>query len=169
MKKKVIITVCIIVLIVILVALSISTEVVNNVENIPEIQPEEEISEEENRQTTIVLYFEDSTSGILAKEQRKVDSKELIDDPYKYVLELLLKGPEIEDLLNPIPEETKINEIKFEKGIVYVDLSKEFLNASGTNAIYSIVNTLSEFTEVDGVKITIDGEEKEGLKNILTK
>ena len=169
MKKKVIITVCIIVLIVILIALSISTEVVNNVENIPEIQPEEEISEEENRQTTIVLYFEDSTSGILAKEQRKVDSKELIDDPYKYVLELLLKGPEIEDLLNPIPEETKINEIKFEKGIVYVDLSKEFLNASGTNAIYSIVNTLSEFTEVDGVKITIDGEEKEGLKNIFTK
>ena len=169
MKKKVIITVCIIVLIVILVALSISTEVVNNVENIPEIQPEEEISEEENRQTTIVLYFEDSTSGILAKEQRKVDSKELIDDPYKYVLELLLKGPEIEDLLNPIPEETKINEIKFEKGIVYVDLSKEFLNASGTNAIYSIVNTLSEFTEVDGVKITIDGEEREGLKNVFTK
>lgn len=169
MKKKVIITVCIIVLIVILIALSISTEVVNNVENVPEIQPEEEISEEENRQTTIVLYFEDSTSGILAKEQRKVDSKELIDDPYKYVLELLLKGPEIEDLLNPIPEETKINEIKFEKGIVYVDLSKEFLNASGTNAIYSIVNTLSEFTEVDGVKITIDGEEKEGLKNIFTK
>ena len=169
MKKKVIITILIIIAILILIALSISTEIENNVDNIVEIEPEPEISEEEVRQTTVILYFEDSTSGILAKEERKIDSKELIDEPYKFVLNLLLEGPKIDDLHNPIPEGTKINDVKLEKGILYVDLSKEFLNASGTNAIYSIVNTLSEFTEVNGVKFTIDGENKDGLKEVFLK
>lgn len=166
-KKKIIFILFFVIAIIILFVCSISTEVENNVQNIEEIQPEPEISEEEMRQTTLVLYFEDAISGILAKEERKVDSKNLIDDPYKYVLELLIKGPEIEDLTNPIPEGTKLNDIKFEKGIVYIDLSEEFLNANGTNAIYSIVNTLSEFTEVTGVKFTIDGKAEDKLKDIF--
>ena len=169
MKKKVIITILIVIAILVLVALSVSTEIENNVDNIAEIEPEPEISEEEVRQTTVILYFEDAISGILAKEERKVDSKELIDEPYKFVLNLLLEGPKIDDLHNPIPEGTKLNDATLEKGILTVDLSKEFLNANGTNAIYSIVNTLSEFTEVNGVKFTIDGEIKDGLKEVFLK
>ena len=168
-KKKIIFILFFIIAIIILITCSISTEIENNVENIEEIQPEPEISEEEIRQTTVNLYFEDKTSGVLAKEERKIDSKNLIDNPYKYVLELLLDGPENEDLNNPIPEGTKLNDIKFEKGIIYIDLSKEFLNANGTNAIYSVVNTLSEFTEVNGVKFTIDGEVKDRLKDVFLK
>ncbi len=169
MKKKIIITILIIIIAVILIACCVSTEVENNVENITEIQPEPEISEEETRQTTINLYFEDKISGIIAKEQRKVDSKELIDAPYEYVLKLLIEGPKIDDLNNPIPEGTKINSVNLEKGVLYVDLSPEFLNASGTNAIYSIVNTMTEFTEINGVKFTINGETKDGLKEIFSK
>ena len=165
-KKKIIFILFFIIAIIILIACSISTEVENNVENIEEIQPEPEISEEEMRQTTVILYYEDAISGVLAKEERKIDSKNLIDEPYKYVLELLINGPQIEDLNNPIPEGTKLNDIKFEKGIVYIDLSKEFLNANGTNAIYSIVNTLSEFTEVTGIKFTIEGKAEEKLKDV---
>ena len=52
---------------------------------------------------------------------------------------------------------------------MYIDLSKEFLNSSGTNAIYSIVNSLSELTEVSGIKFTIDGEVKDGLKETFVK
>ena len=167
MKKKIILTVIFIIVVIILIICSISTEVENNVENIEEIQPEPEISEEEMRQTTVNLYFEDAISGVLAKEERKIDSKNLIDEPYKYVVELLINGPQIEDLNNPIPEGTKLNDIKFEKGVVYIDLSKEFLNANGTNAIYSIVNTLSEFTEVTGIKFTIDGKTEEKLKDVF--
>ena len=166
-KKKIAFILFFIIAIIILIACSISTEVDNNVENIEEIQPEPEISEEEMRQTVVNLYFEDAISGVLAKEERKVDSKNLIDNPYKYVLELLLNGPKIEDLNNPIPEGTKLNDLKFEKGIVYIDFSKEFLNANGTNAIYSVVNTLSEFTEVTGIKFTINGKSEEKLKDIF--
>ena len=169
MKKKIIIIIFIIIAILVLIALSISTEIENNVDNIAEIEPEPEISEEEIRQTTVILYFEDATSGILAKEERKVDSKNLIDEPYIFVLNLLLEGPKVDDLHNPIPEGTKLNDAKLEKGILTVDLSKEFLDVNGTNAIYAIVNTLSEFTEVNGVKFTIDGEIKDGLKEVFLK
>ena len=169
MKKKIIFIILFLIIIGILIFCSISTEYEENVDNISEIQPEQEISEEETRQTIINLYFEDSISGILVKEERKIDSKELIDDPYKFVINLLIEGPKVEDLHNPIPDGTKLNCINFEKGILNIDLSEEFLNFSGTNAIYSIVNTLSEFTEVNGVKFTINGEIKDSLKNVYIK
>ena len=166
MKKKIIITVIFIIVIIILIICSISTEVENNVENIAETEPEEEITEDVLRQTDITLYFVDNTSGILVKENRKIDSKELIDSPYRYVL---IKGPESEGLSNPIPEGTKINSVQFEKGTLKIDLSEEFLNSSGTNSIYSLVNTLTEFTEVNGVKITVNGKVRDGLKDVFVR
>ena len=169
MKKKITIIIILIIIVSILIIGTISTEVDKNVENIAEIQPEEEISDEEMRKTNVDLYFEDSTSKILIKEKRKIDSKELIDNPYKKVLDMLIKGPESENMTNPIPDGTKLNNAKYEKGILYVDLSSEFLNSNGTNSIYSIVNTMTEFTEINGVKFTIDGEVKDGLKETFVK
>ncbi len=169
MKKKITVFIAFLLLIIILIICSVSTEVENNVDNQAEIQPEEEITEEVLRQTKVNLYFVDNTSGILAKEERIIDSKELIDLPYKYILDLLLAGPEKEGLVTAIPENTKLNSVTFEKGIVTVDLSEEFLNSDGTNSIYSIVDTLTEFTEVNGVKFTINGEVKENLKEVYVK
>ena len=169
MKKKIIFTIIFIIIIVILIICSVSTEIENNVENIPEIEPEEEISEEEMRQTKVELYFVDKTSGILSKEDRKIDSKDLLDNPYKYIIQLLINGPESEGLENPIPEGTKINNVTFSKGVLTVDLSSEFLNSSGTDSIYSIVDSLTQFTEINEIKFLIDGEVKEGLKNSFIK
>ena len=169
MKKKITIIIIFIIIVSILIIGTISTEIDKNVENISEIQPEEEISDEEMRQTNLDLYFEDSTSRILVKEERKIDSKNLIDNPYKEVLNMLIQGPKSEKMTNPIPEGTKINNTKYEKGILYIDLSSEFLNSNGTNSIYSIVNTMTEFNEINGVKFTIDGEVKDGLKETFVK
>ncbi len=169
MKKKIIIPIIFIIVIIILIICSVSTEVENNVENIVEIEPEEEITDDVVRQTKVNLYFLDNTSGILTKEERTIDSKELIDNPYKVVLDLLLAGPNTEGLISAIPEGTKVNSINYEKGIIEIDLSEEFLNSSGTNAIYSIVNTLTEFTEVIGVKFKINGEIREEMKDTFVK
>ena len=169
MKKKIIIPILFIIVIIILIICSVSTEVENNVENIVEIEPEEEITDDVVRQTKVNLYFLDNTSGILTKEERIIDSKELIDNPYKVVLDLLLAGPNTEGLISAIPEGTKVNSINYEKGIIEIDLSEEFLNSSGTNAIYSIVNTITEFTEVNGVKFKINGEVREELKDTFVK
>jgi len=163
MNKKIIFIIILIVSIIIAIICNISTERENNVENIPEIQPEEEISEEQMRQTKIKLFFVDNTSGILAQEERNIDSKELIDNPYKYIINLLIEGTKDENLKNTIPEGTKLNSAKLDKGTLCIDLSSEFLNGGGTDSIYSIVNTVTEFTEINSVKFTIDGEIKEGL------
>lgn len=169
--KKIITTIIIVIIFItiILVGLfNISTEIEQNVDNNNEILPEEEILEEQNLETEIKLYFTDSTSNILSYETRKINSKELIKNPYGYILELLFKGPSENKYKNEIPSNTKINNVNFKKGILYVDLSEEFLNSNGTNSIYAIVNTVCQFNEVEKVKFTIDGKDINNLKEYYT-
>lgn len=163
-KRVIIITVLITICISIFLYFNISTEIEQNVENLKEIQPQEEISEEQNNTTEVKLFFNDAISGILTYEKRNINAKELIENPYMYVLQLLIKGPEKSNLKSSIPEGTKINSAELEKGIIHVDLSEEFLNSKGMDAIYSITNTLSQFNEVQSVKFTINGEIKDNLK-----
>ena len=168
MSKKIIFRTILIIIIVLALALliffNVSTEVVENVENETVIEPEQEISEEQMRKTSVILYFEDKESLELVKEERKVDAKNLLDNPYMYIVNLLINGTESQNLQNPIPEGTKVNKVELKGDCVNVDLSKEFLNSSGMNSIYAIVNSLTELKEVNSVKILIDGEETENLK-----
>ena len=173
MKKnfilRVVIVISIISIIAILIILNFSTEVVENVENETVIEPEEEISEEQMRQTSVILYFEDKESMQLVTEEKKADAKDLIDNPYLYIVNLLILGPEDKNLQSPIPEGTKVNKAEINKDCVTVDLSKEFLNSSGTNAIYAIVNSLTELKEVNSVKFLIDGEEQDNMKEAFVR
>ena len=173
MKKKVIfrtiLIVGVILILAILIFLNLSTEVVENVENETEIEPEQEISEEQMRQTSLTLYFEDKESLELVKEERKVDAKNLLDNPYMYIVNLLINGTEEENLQNPIPKGTKVNKVELKGDCAYVDLSGEFLNSSGMNPIYSIVNSLTELKEVNSVKILIDGKEQENMKEAFVR
>ena len=70
-----------------------------------------------------------------------------------------------------IPEGTRILKTELKGDMVYVDLSKEFIdNHTGgleaeTTTIYSIVNTLTELNEVNSVKILINGKENQSFKD----
>lgn len=135
--------------------------------------PEEEISQEQERQTMITLYFKDKEENKLIPEVRKIDSKKLLIDPYKYLLEELHKGPKNEKLKMIIPENTKINNIKLDKDVLIIDFSKEFIEKSNEEDkklnIEAILKTMSELNEINGIKIIIDGEEnneKNNLENI---
>ena len=175
MNKKIIVGIAstIVILLGVFIAMNVSTEVEQSVETQDgetlEIQPEEEISEEVNYETKVKLYFSDATSGIISSEERIIDARKLIDNPYMYVLNLLIEGPESEGLKSEIPEGTKVNSAIFNNGTLKIDLSEEFLNSSGTNPIYSIVNTMYEFNEINNIKFTINGEEKDGLKERFMK
>ncbi len=59
-------------------------------------------------------------------------------------MELLIQGPKEENLKKIIPDGVKINKVNINGDIVTLDCSEEILNMSGTNAIYSIVNSLTE-------------------------
>ncbi len=136
-----------------------------------EIIPEEEISEAQMRQTIVSLYFYNETTKSLASEGRLIDAKELVNDPYKKLMEMLIEGPQNSNLTKTIPDGTKINKAELKGDVLYLDLSKEFIenHVGGEEqesiTIYSIVNTMTRLTEVNSVKILIDGEENKAFKD----
>lgn len=136
-----------------------------------QIIPEEEISEDQMRQTIVSLYFYNNDTKSLVSEGRLIDVKELLENPYKRLMELLIEGPQNTNLSKTIPDGTKVNKAEIKGDILYLDLSKEFIenHAGGEEAesatIYSIVNAMTNLTEVNAVKILIDGEENKSFKD----
>ena len=115
----------------------------------------------------VTLYFAKCTETdfYLKPETRKIISDKNL---YKKVLEELVKGPQNKELYPTLPSSTKINSVVVEDELATVDLGKEIItdnseipHSSTTEilAIYSIVNTLTEFEDIKRVKITIDGME----------
>ena len=120
--------------------------------------PEEEITEEQSRQTMVKLYFKNRETGELDTETRLIDVKKLASNPYELLVNMLIEGPRNDKLEILIPEGTKINKVELQKNIVLIDFFESFINNHPGGAdmesktIYSIVNTLTELTEVEGVK-----------------
>ena len=169
MKKKVIFSIIILIILIGIGVWYFLTK--DNEEQINEIIPEEEISEEQMRQTIVSLYFYNTDTKSLVPEGRLIDVKELVEDPYRKLMELLIEGPQNASLSKTIPDETRINKIELKEDTLYIDLSAEFIdNHSGgeeqeSATIYSIVNTMTNLTEVNSVKILIDGEENKAFKD----
>lgn len=143
----------------------------NNEQQVNEIIPEEEISEEQMRQTIVSLYFYNESAKSLASEGRLIDAKELVEDPYRKLMELLIEGPQNTSLSKTIPDGTRVNKAELKGETLYLDLSKEFIeNHQGGEeqesiTIYSIVNTMTNLTEVNAVKILLDGKENQAFKD----
>ena len=130
-----------------------------------EITPEEEISDNQLRQTIATLYFLGKNSNQLEPEARKIDARQLLENPYQVLVNLLIEGPKNEELLKLIPEGTKLNNIEIENNIVKIDFSEEFIKEQNLGEeqekiiINSILKTLIELNEVEGIKILINGKE----------
>ncbi len=104
----------------------------------------------------------------LEEEKKLVSEKRTIiaGDPETAVrnaVEGLLDGPKKSYHFPVIPGGTKLIDVEVNKNIAEIDLSQEFLNESLDSRIldeyiiYSIVNTLTEIPEIDGVIFYIEG------------
>ena len=174
MKNKKIITIFIILLIIIAIVGYFVIKYVREKyqgEDIQEYTPEEEITNEQMRQTIVSLYFLDSQTNEIAPEARMIDIKEILEKPYEKLVTLLIEGPKNERLAKIIPEGTKLLGVSLEKNNLTINFSSEFLNydsnapTTKANLINSIVNTMTELTEVNSVKFLIDGKENEEFKD----
>lgn len=154
----------IILIIVILIAIT-GVFIILNVDIESEYVPEEEVKETEMRNTIITLYFLDKTNGSISKETRMIDSKELLKNPYKTLIQILINGPENSNCEKIIPENTQILDINFENGVVIVNFSKEFSENVEPSLLQAskdaIKQTLIELTEVTDVRILVEGIEIE--------
>lgn len=173
MKNKKIIMYGVIILIV-LILLFVGYIIFNNIrknnnEIIEEYIPEEEITEEQLRQTVITLYFLDPNSYEICPEARMIDAKELLNNPYELLINLLIEGPKNENLIKLIPENTKLNSAQIKNNILYIDFSEDFIKEQNLGKeqeeiiLKSIVNTVTELTEIDKAMILIDGKENCGF------
>lgn len=141
---------------------------------IVEYTPQEEIKDEQMRKTMVNLYFYNNEKGELEKEARIIDVAELIENPYSKLVELLIEGPKNENLNNLMPTDLKVNNAEIMNGCVTLNLSIEFLNYTEDQdlkhkMIYSIVNTLTELTEVDSVRFLINGKPNEEFNEEYTR
>lgn len=177
MKNKKIILIFSILLILVLIGGIFAIWFVKNKENskVEEITPEEEISEEQLRQTIVTLYFVSNETNEIMPEARLIDIKEIIATPYEKLINLLIEGPKNEKAKKVIPEGTTLLKTFLEKDVITLDFSKEFLNYNKEdekekeNIINTIVNTLTELTEINGVKIKIEGEDVEDFEGVYTR
>ena len=76
--------------------------------------PQEEISDENNQQTKIILYFKNENDE-LENEIRVINANILLKEPEKQLINYLIKGPQNNNLQKLIPDGTRLNEIKIEK------------------------------------------------------
>jgi len=133
--------------------------------DVDEDQPVEDEEVVEGSELTINVYYADAMAGCLVGEARVISS----ENKYVDALNELMKLPIDSSLFQLIPDTTKINSIVVKDGLAKVDLSKEFIEDKITSdtednlLIYSIVNTLTEFPEVNSVSFYIDGEKLNDL------
>lgn len=135
--------------------------------------PQEEISDVQSRQTKILLYFENIETKNLEAETQIIDANLLIENPYKKLIEFLIKGPQSTKLKKLIPDKTILNDVTVEKGCAIINFSTEFLNYENEEnklkIINSIVNTLTNLKEINSVSFLINGEKNENISEIYLK
>lgn len=144
-----------------------------------EYTPQEEITDEQYRQTIVSLYFPSKETKEIVPEARLVDIKEIINDPYDKLVKLLIEGPKSDKTEKVLPENTKVLKTYLENDCVTIDVSGEILTYKKDseeenkvikeNMIKSIVNTLTELTEVNHVKILVDGKENPEFSDTYTR
>ncbi len=117
-------------------------------------------------EANITLYFSDANAENLIPEIRRVKLRRG-DSLEKLVMQELIRGPESQDAGATVPTETKIRSIETKDSVCFVNLSSEFVtkNPSGISGermtVYSIVNSLTELSDVDKVQFLVEGEKKD--------
>jgi spore germination protein GerM len=135
------------------------TEVSSTSQETSVTSQETENNNSSNEEVTINVYYSDQTGEYLIGEAR------ILSGGSKYVdaISEMMKEPIDSSLVKLIPESTKINSVTVKDGMANVDLSKNFVDDKWPGetvdilVIYSIVNTLTEFPDVNSVEFYIDG------------
>lgn len=134
-----------------------------------EFVPEEEITNEQNRMTLVTLYFWDAQNNKMIPEARNVDVKEIMNDPFKKILDLLIEGSENSLIGKTIPEGTVVNSVYLDGDNLIIDFNDSFIagykigSEEHLEIIYSVVDTFLELKEVSSVSFLINGQSVDGM------
>ena len=132
-----------------------------------QMQDQEKSAAAEPKELRVNVYYPRSDGTGLVAVRRTVSTEK--DDKYTAAMKSLLTGTKEKGQTNVFPKKAKLRSVVVKDGIATVDFSKELqTNFSGGSTgeemlIGSIVNTLTDFPEVQKVSILIDGSAVETL------
>jgi len=109
------------------------------------------------------VYFADSNAIYLVPITIEVDPK---NPPLSALKKLVAGPPEESGLLSTVWQGTEINSLEIKDGLATVDFNAEVLGYGGgssaeTMLVNSVLCTLTQFSEIEGVQFLIDGEKIE--------
>lgn len=110
------------------------------------------------------VYFANAEGKLEKEVHRFPASRSSKED--KLVIEELIQGPQSSERFATVPNDLKVNTVETLNGVCQVDLSfdpkSKFFEDDETRTlmIYSIVNSLTELSQVKKVIISIDGQEE---------
>ncbi len=119
----------------------------------------------------IILYYPDEDGEWLVQINREIAVRPS-ENIEKKIIEALMVT-ESDDMISPIPDGTEVRNVMVQDGICYVDFNDAFrLNHYGGSTgelmtVYSIVNTLTERSNISRVQFMIEGEKTDFFKGHL--
>ena len=109
----------------------------------------------------LTLYFADSEGGSLVVEKQNVVYSPNVAIE-KIIVEHLIAGPVEEGHRATLASDRIVKSVSVKDGICYLDLTDPLVDLTGAVdeevSLYSIVNSLTEMTYINKVRISIDGE-----------
>ena len=141
---------------------------------IEEYTPQEEITDDQMRKTMVSLYFYNNETGDLDVESRLIDANQLIENPYSKLVQMLIDGPKSDKLKTLMPDDVELYSAEISGYCVTLDMSSGLLNHTEDEdlkdkMINSIVDTLTELTEVESVKFLINGQPNDEFNEEYTR
>lgn len=136
----------------------------------PKVQQDKE-KNSQNEKLTVKVYYPDEQGMKLQAVKKTVKVGSV--DKYTATLKALLDGTKEKGLATIVPKQSKIKSVKVQGDTAYVDfddnLIKKFIGGSTGEEMLvgSIVNTLTEFTEIKQVQILVEGKKIESLSGHL--
>lgn len=137
----------------------------------PQVQPVENqpAKDEKTEQSlNVKLYYPDDSGMKLVEVEREIIVDDSVDK-YTAAVEALLEEPGEENLTTIFPKNACFRKVTVEDGLAIVDIDgsilKGFVGGSTGEEflVGSIVDTLTNFPEVQRVKFLVDGQEIETL------
>lgn len=121
--------------------------------------------------TGLDLYFADKSKTKLVAEYRRVNitDKQPVE---QYIVAELIKGPKNGTNERLLSADTGVLSVETTDGTCYVNFKRDFISKNtsqesiGQLTVYSIVNSLTERSNVDNVQFLIDGKKVESFSGI---
>lgn len=121
------------------------------------------------QEANVAVYFANETGDALLESNLKITYDGTVSTE-RLILEQLMEGPVLEGRQEVIPKGTVLHKVTVRDGICYVDFNEKFMEKRSEIttevAIYSIVNSLTELSNVYKVQFLINGAVRKNYQNL---